>query len=269
MEDLKKMLNKIISEEVQKLVTESTDNENNDESYDDMIDRLDGMSEMVEEDGEGNEQSCNECGGELNEGVCLECEDKSKMNENKKKVLRLNETEMKNLIAKIIEESEMTIPSVTKTSQSQSKKDSEENLKNVNKKIKDNGMSSEDEKKNKKVVARRNTEEQDQEVEEQRGGGLEDLNYDIEPSDLFKERQVKAIKGDSTMGNSPEYTNSVKTDLGDKIIKKVKRKKENLKNAPMYNKEPQPVKIVKESINDPIEEMKRMKEIFKYNKKTQ
>lgn len=259
MGELKDILNKILSEEVENHIK----SKDKDESYDEMIDRLDGMSEMTEE-GEDNEQTCNECGGELNEGICLECNDKTEVKESKRKVLRLNETEMRNLISKIIEENEMNIPSVTKTSQNQSKKDSEEHIKNVDKKIKDNGMSDEP-KKDKKVVARRNTEEQEDEIEEHRGGGLEDLNYDIEPSDFFKDRQEKAIKGHATMGNDPEWGNSTKTDLGDNIIKKVKRKKENQENAPMYEKEPQPVKIIRES----VDEIRRMKEMFSYNKKTQ
>ena len=66
MGELKDILNKILSEEVENHIK----SKDKDESYDEMIDRLDGMSEMTEE-GEDNEQTCNECGGELNEGICL------------------------------------------------------------------------------------------------------------------------------------------------------------------------------------------------------
>jgi hypothetical protein len=44
--------------------------------------------------------------------------------------------------------------------------------------------------------------------------GNEMLEYDRDPNQRFKERAVKAIEGDSTMGNSPDYANVVPEQMG-------------------------------------------------------
>jgi hypothetical protein len=122
-------------------------------------------------------------------------------------------------------------------------------------------------------VARQNTEEQDEEVADNRGGGMEDLDYDYEPSDSFKERLKMSLIGDTKMGNSHDAANVIPSKLGEKIIKKVERRKKAIEDAPMYEKDAQPVKEVNESetANQTIlnEEMNRMKEMLSYNKKTQ
>jgi hypothetical protein len=66
-------------------------------------------------------------------------------------------------------------------------------------------------------------------------GGMEELEYDSEPSEQFKERAEKAIEGDSTMGNgqgkNEEYGNTEATwgassdDFGKKLVKNTKEKK--------------------------------------------
>jgi hypothetical protein len=122
-------------------------------------------------------------------------------------------------------------------------------------------------------VARQNTPEQEDEIAVQRGGGLEDLNYDIEPSQQFKDRLKKSLEGHTTTGNAQDAGNVIKSDLGKDIAKKVERKAELRKNRVMYNKDVQPVKIVKESKNNLSsileEEIKKMKNIAGYDKKTQ
>jgi hypothetical protein len=122
-------------------------------------------------------------------------------------------------------------------------------------------------------VAHRNTKEEEETIEDYRGGGLEDLNYDYEPSSKFKDRLKKSLKGDSTMGNSQDSPNVMKSDLGEKILKKIDRKAKKIGNETLVSwgtaiKEPIVVKENEDSVglND---EMGRMKEMFKYNKKTQ
>jgi hypothetical protein len=75
------------------------------------------------------------------------------------------------------------------------------------------------------------------------------------------------------MGNSQEAANVVKSDLGEKLAKQAERKGKKDKEAPRYNKEPQPVKDVNESekqVSSVLkEEIEKMKKIASYNKKTQ
>ena len=119
------------------------------------------------------------------------------------------------------------------------------------------------------VEARQTTDDEADEIADNRGGGLEDLDYDVEPSDKFKERLEMSLKGDAKMGNGQKDAgNVIPSDLGDKMIKKVKRKKEAKEEAPMYVKDPAPFRNVNESVVI-SEEVKRMKEMFSYNKKTQ
>ena len=226
---------------------------------------------------EENQETCNECGGEMKEGVCNECGNKLMEKQNRKKVLRLKESEMIKVIEKIVMES---LPTATIKAQAQSKKDNEDHAKEVAAKIKksqtfdgnDNPEFPKPIGKGEKV-ARKNTPEQEKEIEDNRGGGLEDLDYDIEPSEQFKQRLKKALDGDSTMGNSQDAANVVKSDLGKKIADKVERKKQQKKDMVMYNKDVQPVKVVKESTTDfqsiLNEEIEKMKKIANYDKKTQ
>lgn len=226
---------------------------------------------------EENQETCNECGGEMKEGVCNECGNKLMEKQNRKKVLRLKESEMIKVIEKIVMES---LPTATVKAQTQSKKDNEDHAKEVAAKIKksqtfdgnDNPEFPKPIGKGEKV-ARKNTPEQEKEIEDNRGGGLEDLDYDIEPSEQFKQRLKKALDGDSTMGNSQDAANVVKSNLGKKIADKVERKKQQKKDMVMYNKDVQPVKIVKESTTDfqsiLNEEIEKMKKIANYDKKTQ
>lgn len=236
-------------------------------------------------DGESSEDEvneepkmCSECGGMMNEeGMCNECS--GKMYESKKKTLRLKESEMLDMIQRIVKESVPGI-TVTKKAQAQSKKDNESNASDVAKKIK--GATTFDGNDNPEFpkpigkgekVARKNTPEQEDEIADQRGGGLEDLHYDIEPSQQFKDRLKKSLEGHTTTGNPQEAANVIKSDLGKNIQKKVERKHKQREDEVMYNKDVQPVKVVKESKNSLSsileEEIKKMKNIASYDKKTQ
>jgi hypothetical protein len=258
--------------------------------YSEMIDKLDEMGEELEEKEninmetqESNEnidiemsekkQTCNECGGEMKEGECLECGSNMKESTNKKKVLRLKESDLIKLIKSTIKESVPGL-TVTKSAQSKTKQDSEENAREVAKKIEkatsfegnDNPEFPKQIGKGEKMT-RKQVENEDEIIADKRGGGMEDLNYEIEPSEMFKERQKMAIKGDTKMGNSHDAANVIKSDLPEKILKKVERKKEKQKDEPVVSwghrwKSPAEVKVVNE-------EIERMKKLLKYNEKTQ
>lgn len=240
--------------------------ENEDPQFGDIDKLLDaGAEEEVSEEA----HVCEKCGKE----VC-ECGD---MYESKKSI-QISESELVKIIRKMVAESVpglSTFEKAHKESGSQNK----EALSDIEKKIKEylnfdgndnpefpNQIGGE-------VKARRADEKEAEEVADHRGGGLEDLIYDIDPSEEAQERHKKALTGDSTMGNSQDAANVVPSKLGEKIIKKVKRKDKEEAAAPMYNKDVQPVKVVKESedasTNVISEEIKRMKEMVSYNQKTQ
>jgi hypothetical protein len=270
---------KIDAEDFKILNKEEECNECGEMNEDDMEDTFGDDYENLP-DGEVNEspEMCSECGGMMNEeGMCSECS--GKMMESKKKTLRLKESEMLEMIQRIVKESVPGI-TVTQKAQTQSKKDNEAHASEVAKKLK--GVNSFDGNDNPEFpkpigkgekVARQNTPEQEDEIAVQRGGGLEDLNYDIEPSQQFKDRLKKSLEGHTTTGNAQDAGNVIKSDLGKDIAKKVERKAELRKNRVMYNKDVQPVKIVKESKNNLSsileEEIKKMKNIAGYDKKTQ
>jgi hypothetical protein len=248
------------------------DDEDDDDSFGDDYENL--------PDGDVNEgaKMCSECGGMMNEeGMCSECS--GKMMESKKKTLRLKESEMLEMIQRIVKESVPGLE-ITKKAQSQSKKENESNATEVAKKLKkattfdgnDNPEFPKPIGKGEKV-ARKNTPEQDEEVADHRGGGLEDLTYDMEPSQQFKDRLKKSLEGHTSTGNSQDAANVIKSDLGKNIAKKVERKHKQKDEEVMYNKDVQPVKVVKESKNNLqsilLEEIEKMKKIASYDKKTQ
>jgi len=122
-------------------------------------------------------------------------------------------------------------------------------------------------------IARQPDSDEEDEVADNRGGGMEDLDYDVEPSKQFNERLKMSLIGDTKMGNSHDAANVIPSKLGDKIIKKVERRKKEIAKAPMYEKDPAPTRSVNESDAKDnkvvLEEINRMKEMLGYNKKTQ
>lgn len=245
---------------------------------DDLADLRAGKKEVSEGMGD-----CNECGAMLNEeGMCSECG--TPMNESKKTKLRLTESELVSLISRMVNESVPGLE-VTKRAQKGSGEESKSHMADVEKKLKDvSSFSGNDNPEFPKQigkgekVAQRSSEEENENIEDFRGGGLEDLNYDYEPSERFKERLKKALEGDSTMGNSQEYANVVKSDTGKNIAKKVERKAKKIADETTVSwghrtKEPQDVKVVKESKTTMSsvleEEITRMKKILGYDERTQ
>jgi hypothetical protein len=221
-----------------------------------------GMSSMEEE-----AEICETCGKEM-------CECGGGMYESKKSV-KLTEAELVKLISGMVNEAVPGLSAFQKAHK-ESGSQNDQALSDVEKKIKqyltfdgnDNpefpGHNEGD------VEARQSTGDEADEIADNRGGGLEDLDYDVEPSDKFKERLEMSLKGHTKMGNAQEgIGNVIPSKLGEKMIKKVKRKEEAKKEAPMYVKDPAPVKKDVNESKVISEEVNRMKEMFSYNKKTQ
>jgi len=199
-----------------------------------------------------------------------------------KKIIRLTETEFANVIKKIVKES---IPGLTaaKKSREDSGKENNQYIKDVDKKMKDYlSFEGNDNpefphhigkgKNTKEVVKINNNKEEDEYVEDNRGMGLQDVKYDHEPSEQFKDRVKKSLEGDSKMGNSQKNGNSIKTKTGENIGKVAKRKKKEIEDQPMYEKDAQPVKVVKESVQTNVileNEIDKMKKLYSYNKNSQ
>lgn len=196
-----------------------------------------------------------------------------------KKVVRLNEEQMKEFLKKVIlEAAEPTMDSTTKDAIDKSGKQNADALKQVEKKIKkyltfkgnDNpefpnqiGQGEE------KAATVANDKEND-ELDLERGRTPLDLNYqnteDGEPPKKFKERMEKAVKGHSTMGNPPDAANSTKSKVGEKMLKTAeKRRKDNI-DEPRYPKEKVPVDTKSKNLSEDIEKMKKL---VNYNQKTQ
>lgn len=271
------------------------ESDDSDEDYDLPADLDETFDEEYMHEGEG---MCNECGSMLNEeGMCMECG--GSMKESKKRKIRLKESELIDLIKKMVNES---IPGLTIANKSKegSKKDSTKHYSEVDAKMKkylkfegnDNPEFPNQINKGEKE-ARKNTDEQESEMRKN-FAGLENLEYDIEPSEKFKDRLKKAIEGDSTMGNgvdtpkpsikpsngAPKGTeakegsgNQIKTDTAKKIEKQVKDRKKDKEERVIYKKEKVPVstKEINESKASDvlIGEIEKMKKLSRYNKRTQ
>ena len=244
---------------------------------------VDNGEETPNEMGE-EKKCCEKCGKEM-------CECGSGMYESKKKTIRLSETELTKMITQMVSES---IPGLdaAKKAHTESGKENKANIAAVEKKIaatmkfdgNDNPEFPKAIGKGEKV-ARKNTPAQEDEIKKN-FAGLENLDYDIEPDQKFKDRLKKAIEGHTTMGNAPTTEKTdVKPSNGAKlgeepkdkdgnviptpetakgIEKQVKDRQKDKDNRELYNKQAVPVKS--KSINEEVEKMKKM---FKYNEKTQ
>jgi hypothetical protein len=258
---------------------------------------------------------CNECGGPLNEeGVCNECMGNGKIWESKNKTVRIKESEFVKIIDKMVSEAMKGQPgisgipgkTVTKRVQDASKKENDDYLGDVEKKMKkylsfdgnDNPEFPKQIGKGEKV-AYKNTDKQDEETA-RNFAGLENLDYDLEPSEQFKKRLKMSIEGDSLMGNAPKTEkasikpsngaekgeesehpngNAIETpETSKKIKQQMKDRAEDKKNRVLYPKEKVPVNDKKvPEVNESKgkltsilnEEIERMKKISNYNKKTQ
>jgi hypothetical protein len=250
---------------------------------------VDKGEETPEEMGE-EKKSCEKCGKEI-------CECGGGMYESKKKTVRLTESELIKLISKMVNES---IPGLQAAEKShlESGKENKAHLADVETKMKK--LASFDGNDNPEFpkaigkgekVARKNTPEQEEEIAKNYAG-LENLEYDIEPSEQFKKRLKMAIEGDTLMGNGKvtepasiepsngadkgveakeKEGNHIQTpETAKKIEKQVKDREEDKKNRVLYSKEKVPVSESKVNFSNVLEEeIKKMKNISEYNKKTQ
>jgi hypothetical protein len=258
-----------------------------------------GYMEEHAQDGD-SENVCPKCGKQL-------CECGMGMYETKSKTVRLKETELINLIKNMVSESMKGIPQTpgvpgvtfTKKAQQGSKKENNDAITAVEKKMKDylnfdgndhsefphqNGMAT-------KKATINNTKEQDEEVAKN-FAGLQNLDYDLEPSEQFKKRLKMAIEGDTLMGNAPTTEKaSIKPSNGadkgkeakeksgtsiptpetaKKIEKQVKDRQKDKDNRVLYPKEKIPVSETKVNFTNILnEELNKMKNLSSYNKKTQ
>jgi hypothetical protein len=215
------------------------------------------------------------------------------------KTFKFNEDEIVDIIEEIVlEEKNKSIKNVTKDSQSKSKKENDEYIDSVVKKMKNylkggskgeynmepknfpkgNG---ELEKMDKMAYVPSNAVEEY--VDNFTAAGLENLDYDtIHPNEKWMEDN---LVGSSRTGNNPEWANAVETEVGEKrnkirkdnLLSKIKRK--------AYNKSPQPVNDVTGNETDKaskilmnvestekkevITEIEKMKNLIGYNQKTQ
>lgn len=158
---------------------------------------------------------------EIEETICESCkkqtcECNSSINENikKKKNIILKESDLINLISKIINEDI-----------SEKKVKSTKEIKEV---LKNNKIN--------------NTDDEDEIVSDNRGRGMQDLVYDNEPKQQFKERLKKSLNGDTKMGNSQDSPSVIKTKTGEKINKNIEKRTKLKKEEPLYKKEKIPVK---------------------------
>jgi hypothetical protein len=250
---------------------------------------VDNGEETPDEMGE-EKKCCEKCGKEI-------CECGGGMYESKKKTVRLSESELTKLIAKMVSES---IPGLdaAKKSHNESGKENQEYLASVDKKMKDYlSFDGNDNPEFPKAigkgekVARKNTPEQEEEIAKNYAG-LENLEYDIEPSEQFKKRLKMAIEGDALMGNGKvtepasikpsngaekgkeakeKEGNHIQTpETAKKIEKQVKDREEDKKKRVLYSKEKVPVSESKVNFSTVLDaEIKKMKNISEYNKKTQ
>ena len=181
------------------------------------------------------------------------------MKESKKKVVTLSESEMIELIQRLVmEEKEAVGTKETNKVLKDSKKVNDEAMADVNKKMKEyvKDGSNEGYEENPEGFPKGNGEMGEEDkmmyhasdaVEEYidqiaRSGGMENLEYDaIKPDEEWIEMN---IMGDSKTGNSSEYANAVKTDANEKVNDRRKKNWLAQLKKDSYNKSVQPVEDV-------------------------
>jgi hypothetical protein len=229
-----------------------------------------------------------------------------------KESIRLSEDEMIDLIENIVKEQKENIRkqsnppgvSTTKRNLDKSKKENEDYIKSVTKKMKDylkdgskgdfdfepkifpkgNGELAKMDKKTYKA-----TKEVDEYIENFAGAGLENLAYDeIHPNET---KMDEYLEGSSTAGNNPKWANAVETDVNKRRNKVRKRNLLSiLKKKEGYNRQAQPVYDYKKDSEEEKdvarifqalestenkkeklinEEIQKMNQLVNYNKKTQ
>ena len=182
--------------------------------------------------------------------------EEDEVNESKKNVVTLSESEMIELIQRLVmEQKEAKGMKDTEKVLKDSKEVNDKAMKDVNKKMKDyvKAGSNEGYEENPEGFPKGNGEmgedlsmkyHASDAVEEYidqiaRSGGMENLDYDaIKPDEEWIEMN---ILGDSKTGNSPDYANAVKTDANEKVNDRRKKNWLAKLKKQSYNKAVQPV----------------------------
>jgi hypothetical protein len=186
----------------------------------------------------------------LEEGICEDCKksicecDKTMYESKivKKKKIVLKESDLIKLIETIINED---VPNIKPKNKKINKASTDETDKKIKNYLKFDGNTNPTFPKSNtsnKIKKVNNTKEEDEIVSDNRGRGTQDLNYDNEPRKEFKERLKNSLTGDSTMGNSQDALNVVKTDTGKNMLKNSEKRQKNKKDETLYKKEKVPVK---------------------------
>ena len=160
----------------------------------------------------------------------------------KKKKIVLKESDLIKLIETIINEDVPNIKPKNKKINKSSTDETDEKIKNYLKFDGNTNPTFPKSNTSDKIKKVNNTKEEDEIVSNNRGRGTQDLNYDNEPRKEFKERLKKSLTGDSTMGNSQDALNVVKTDTGKNMLKNSEKRQKNKKDETLYKKEKVPVK---------------------------
>jgi len=272
--------------------------------------KIDGQDFKIMQGQQDEEEECVECGdGYMEEEVTEEKESCKKcgkelcecggMYESKKKTVRLTESQLAEMIAKMVSESIPGLEAAKKAhkeSGTQNKKELDDMMKDVERAYSSFDNNDKPEFPNQlnsktKKVAYSNTKDQDEETAKN-FAGLQNLEYDLEPSEAYKKRQKMAIEGDVLMGNAPvtekpsikptngapmgkeakeKQGNHIPTpETAKKMEKQIKDREKDKEGRVLYSKEKVPVSESKISFSSVLlEEMNKMKNLSSYNKKTQ
>jgi hypothetical protein len=272
--------------------------------------KIDGQDFKIMQGQQDEEEECVECGdGYMEEEMTEEkecCEKCGKelcecggMYESKKKTVRLTESQLAEMIAKMVSESIPGLEAAKKAhkeSGTQNKKELDDMMKDVERAYSSFDNNDKPEFPNQlnsktKKAAYSNTKDQDEETAKN-FAGLQNLEYDLEPSEVYKKRQKMAIEGDVLMGNAPvtekpsikptngapmgkeakeKQGNHIPTpETAKKMEKQIKDREKDKEGRVLYSKEKVPVSESKISFSSVLlEEMNKMKNLSSYNKKTQ
>jgi len=121
---------------------------------------------------------------------------------------------IKQELDKLVAEASVSGEQVTKRAQKTSKTQNKAYYKDVEGKMKDYDKNLKQEDENQIDPVKTNAEGKEKEYHEDMEimNGLEMNQYDNTPTEKFKDRAKKAIEGDSTMGNDPEWANVIPAD---------------------------------------------------------
>ena len=202
-----------------------------------------------------------------------------------RKIYALTEQQVERVVRYLVSEDGVPGLTVTDNVKKEEKKINDQNAKEVAAKLKKaNSFEGNDNPEFPKPIGkgdkmlRKNTDAEQDEIDANENRTPLEIEYDTEPSEQFKDRAKKAIEGHSTMGNGVEDgTNAVNGDAAKTIQDVSKKKMKAQEEEPLYKKEEVPVdeegkhKDKKHSaLNEEVgNEINRLKELYKYNKKTQ